>query len=154
ISVATVPSGAAVTVRRYEDGGRRALGAPQRLGPTPVDSAALAPGSYLMEVEAPGRAPVRYPVLLARGEPARWVLELPARLPPGMVFSPPGHALFGSAEAEPVRQALANQPQHPVWTDGYLIGRTEVTFGDWIDFLEAQGPDERRRHLPSGQGNS
>ncbi|MEO7735488.1 MAG: SUMF1/EgtB/PvdO family nonheme iron enzyme, partial [Kofleriaceae bacterium] len=34
-------------------------------------------------------------------------------------------------------------------TAAYLIGRTEVTFGDWLAFVDAQPASERARWLPS-----
>jgi formylglycine-generating enzyme required for sulfatase activity len=36
-----------------------------------------------------------------------------------------------------------------VQTDGYFIGRHEVTFARWIEFLDDLPPDERRVRIPS-----
>ncbi|HEU4408510.1 MAG TPA: SUMF1/EgtB/PvdO family nonheme iron enzyme, partial [Polyangiaceae bacterium] len=42
-------------------------------------------------------------------------------------------------------------PRHEVRTGGYLIGRTEVTYGAWLDYLEALEPAERARRLPRAE---
>jgi formylglycine-generating enzyme required for sulfatase activity len=38
---------------------------------------------------------------------------------------------------------------HEVTTPAYLIARHEVTFGEWIQFLEALPPAERKRRTPA-----
>jgi formylglycine-generating enzyme required for sulfatase activity len=38
---------------------------------------------------------------------------------------------------------------HEVTTSAYLIARHEVTFGEWIQFLDALPPAERQRRTPS-----
>ena len=47
------------------------------LGQTPVPERTIAPGSVVLTFSAPGRATVRLPVLLARGEARRIALKLP-----------------------------------------------------------------------------
>ncbi|HEU4407944.1 MAG TPA: SUMF1/EgtB/PvdO family nonheme iron enzyme, partial [Polyangiaceae bacterium] len=42
-------------------------------------------------------------------------------------------------------------PRHEVRTGGYLIGRTEVTYGAWLDYLEALEPAERARRTPKSE---
>ena len=66
-----------------------------------------------------------------------------------MIYVPPGRFLFGSAESsDSLRQVFNAAPLHQVTTAGYFIARHEVTFAEWIEFLDALGPDERLRRSP------
>ena len=114
------------------------------------------PGSYLLTFELPGRTPVRYPVLLHRAEELRVDLTLPpsAAVPSGYVYVPPGRFLFGTSSDESVRQGfLSTVPVHEVASPAYLIGRFEVTYADWLEYLRALPPAERAArtiHVPKG----
>jgi formylglycine-generating enzyme required for sulfatase activity len=102
--------------------------------------------------EAPGRAATNLPVLLSRGETLRQRVVLPAAdsVPAGMIYVPAGRFLFGSADTPDLRRGFLNAaPLHEIFTDAYYIGRYEVTFGEWIEFLEDLPVDERRRRSPS-----
>jgi formylglycine-generating enzyme required for sulfatase activity len=62
-------------------------------------------------------------------------------VPAGYVYIAPGWVNYGSATDEDTRRTfLATVPLHPRHTDGFLIARYEVTFGDWIAYLESD-PD-------------
>jgi formylglycine-generating enzyme required for sulfatase activity len=153
LGLTTVPAGATVRIARYEeDGGRRRLVAERVLGRTPVTERPP-PGSYLLVFEAPGRTPVRYPLVVGRGERLDLRVELPeARaIPEGFVYVPPGRFLYGAADEENYRRvALPTiQPLHEVETGAYLIQRTEVSFADWLEFLRALPPAERTRRWPN-----
>jgi serine/threonine protein kinase/formylglycine-generating enzyme required for sulfatase activity len=122
----------------------------------PVDrnqSAALSlsPGSLVLVFEAPGHVPARLPVLLARSETLQVRVALPRveSAPAGMIYVPPGRFLFGSEDGYGARRGFFNAaPLHEVSTGGYFIGRYEVTFGEWIEFLDDLPPDERRKRSP------
>ena len=150
LSVRTSPAGAEVHLQRYlEERGRLRPSAARLIGTTPIDQLALPPGSYLFILRAPGRPDVRAPLLLGRGESVPLEVTLPARVPDGYVFVPPGRFLYGSSDAEDMRRTMMNaQPLHQIATDGYLIGRHEVTFGEWIAFLRDLPPAERAGRLP------
>jgi eukaryotic-like serine/threonine-protein kinase len=128
-------------------------GAPrQLLGQAPLAPLTLPPGSVILVFEAPGRLAARLPVLLARGETFRQHIALPAAeaVPPGMIYVPAGRFLFGSADDDESRRGfLKTPPIHEVQTAAYYIGRYEVTFGQWIEFLEDLPPDERRLRSPT-----
>jgi serine/threonine protein kinase/formylglycine-generating enzyme required for sulfatase activity len=127
-------------------------GARQLLGQAPLPPFTLPPGSFVLAFEAPDRLTTRLPVLLGRGETLRERIALPlARsAPPGMIYVPPGRFLFGSADTTDLRRGfLDTSPIREVRTAGYYIGRYEVTFGQWIEFLDDLAPDERRRRSPS-----
>lgn len=147
LSVRRAPPEAAISIARFEGevDGRLVL------GPTsPLSAAAqLAPGSYLLIGTAPGRATVRLPVLLARGQHQAVALLLPpeAAIPPGFVLVPAGESMVGSDE-ENIRVGLGVSPLHPVRIDSFLIGRFEVTFADYIAWLDTLPAPERQRRSP------
>jgi len=150
LAIASDPASAKVVVRRYRaEGGRLVLGGPESLGATPITDAALPPGSLVLELTAPGRAQVTLPVLAGRGEHIAVDVPLPATVPPGFVYVPPGRTLFGSGDAESVRAFFGAMPQHTVETGAYLIARRETTFAEYIAFLEDVPPAERAAHTPS-----
>lgn len=112
----------------------------------------VAPGHHVLAFEAAGRASVRLPVLVGHGETLPLSVALPpaSAVPPAMVHVPAGRFLFGSRASSELRRGFLNSPpQHQVTTGAYLIARHEVTFGEWIEFLDALPPAERRRRTPS-----
>jgi eukaryotic-like serine/threonine-protein kinase len=122
------------------------------LGEAPLPPLALPPGSLVLAFEAPGRVAARLPLLLAGGESIRQRVALPetASAPPGMIYVPAGRFLFGSADASDLRRSFLNTaPLHEARTGAYYIARNEVTFAQWIEFLEELGPEERRKRAPS-----
>ncbi|HEY0483949.1 MAG TPA: SUMF1/EgtB/PvdO family nonheme iron enzyme [Kofleriaceae bacterium] len=128
----------------------------QLLGQVPLAPLALPPGSLVLAFEAPGHVPARLPVLLARGETLVVRVALPAieAAPPGMLYVPPGRFLFGSADSSDARRQLfSTAPLHEVSTEGYFIARHEVTFAEWIEFLDQLPADERRRRTPRASFN-
>jgi eukaryotic-like serine/threonine-protein kinase len=120
-------------------------------GVAPLPHVTLPPGSLVLVFEAPGHVPARLPILLARGETLAVRVALPTieSAPPGMLYVPPGRFLFGSADSSDTRRQMFNTvPLHEVSTDGYFIAAHEVTFGEWIAFLDALSPEERRSRRP------
>ncbi|WP_433934513.1 protein kinase [Sorangium cellulosum] len=146
LSVETSPPGAEVSMERVElDAAPREA---ERLGVTPIVARQIAPGSVIFTFSAPGRARVRLPLMLGRGEVQRVVLDLPAEaaIPRGYVYVPPGRFLYGSVGE--ARNYYLSQPLHPVETGAYLIAQNETTFAEWIEFLRALPPEQRRELLP------
>ncbi len=138
-----------ITVRAGDGAAIAIDGAPAGTGSA---SQELVAGLHAVDVTAPGRAPVHEPVVVERG--ATVVLELDpppaAAVPGGYVYIAPGWFGYGSAADEDTRRTfLSTVPLHRRRTDGYLIGRTEVTFGDWIDYVEAQPEAAREALLPN-----
>lgn len=151
LAIATDPAGAAVTIRRYELSDGRWTASPAReLGTTPTAEHELAPGSALLQLTLPGRAAVRMPLLVPRGDTLRLSIQLPllADVPPGFAYVPAGRFLYGTAD-EHVRPFFASQPIHEVETGPYLIALNETTFGEWIEFLRALPEPERRSRTPN-----
>jgi len=141
------PAGTRVDLARYGDVDGRLLPEPVR-SPTGKWAWKLAAGSYQLRLSAPGRAAVALPVLLARGRNQRIHVVLPASVPDGMVYVPPGCFLEGSDDEALRSEQFESSPLHQVCMErGYLIGRTEVTFGDWLQYLDALPPGAEARHL-------
>ena len=152
LELSTEPPGARVEVQRYvDDHGvlRRqpvADAAPSDV--TPIGALRLPAGSYHLRLTREGRVPVDLPLVLSRGEQARVHLTLPAAVPRGTVYIPPGCSLLGSADAEEVREFLRSVPLRRVCLrQGYLIGRTEVTMGEWVEYLDTLPARAPARHL-------
>ncbi len=148
----TEPSGATVTIERYTDtqGVRRREPVPRvaPLGPTPLARVLLPAGSYHLRLTHPGRAPVEFPLRLERGTREQVRVVLPGKIPEGYAYIPPGCFLLGSAEAEEVRGFMLSAPLHRYClSEGYLIGQREVTFGDWLTYLETLPPGAPARGI-------
>ena len=160
IDLQTTPAGALVTVARYVENKRHRLELVEErsLGTTPLLGAELTPGSYLLTLHAAGRVEVRYPLVARRAEQLKLVVPMPEmnKVPAGFVYIPPGRFLFGAGGDDRVRRLfLYTVPLHDVWTEGYMIGRYEVTYGDWIEYLKALPPLERaKRTMHSEQATS
>ena len=149
ITITTEPPRAALklsTYRRTEDA-HYVLDAARDLGASPLNSQQLERGSYLLEVSAPGRTTVRYPLLVERGEARELKIYVPAEgeIPEGFAFVPKGRFMFGSNHEEFMRRFFSTAPQHAVELESYIIGQTEVTFADWIDYLNQLSSEERER---------
>jgi formylglycine-generating enzyme required for sulfatase activity len=153
LQLETVPAGASVSVERYSDeAGYSRPSPPRQLGGTPLSGLELEPGSYRLVLTLPDRPPIQYPILLAQGEELRLRLPLPASVPEGYVYVPPGRFLFGSGDDELLRRSILKiQPLHPVRTGGYLIARHEVTYGEWLRFLRELPPAERALRRPQAR---
>jgi formylglycine-generating enzyme required for sulfatase activity len=152
VSIESAPPGAAVEVLRYTRRGDALQAEGTGItGRTPMD-VPLDPGSsYLLTLRAPQHADVRYPMLVERGEPARITVSLPraADVPDGFVHVPEGAFLLGSGDPEPLRREfLKTVPVHSARNGPFLIGRDEVTFGEWLAFLRALPPAERATRTP------
>jgi formylglycine-generating enzyme required for sulfatase activity len=156
LQVKTSPPDAEVWLERYEDQGYRRPGPARLLGRTPLRDVEVGtgPGSYRLTFRAAGRVPVHYPVLLARGEHLALDLALPAagRVPEGFVHVPEGRFLLGSADPEGMRSGIMKAPPlHESRTGAFLIARREVTFEEWLRFLESLPPDEAERRKPTAR---
>ncbi|ATB50264.1 bifunctional serine/threonine-protein kinase/formylglycine-generating enzyme family protein [Corallococcus macrosporus] len=154
LDLATEPPGAEVLLQRDTgEPGAPSLSAAISLGLTPIAAHALAtgPGSYVLTFQAPGLTRAVLPVVLAAGENLQARIPLPraADVPEGFVYIPPGRFLFGSSDDEALRREfLQAPPLRQVTTGGYLIARHEVTFAEWLAFLDALPPDAQRRRTP------
>jgi formylglycine-generating enzyme required for sulfatase activity len=146
------PPGAVAVLERYD---------PERgqLVPTPLERLqgeteyrrTLPPGSYRITVTSAGRRPLRFPFLLERGEKIETKLRAPTveKVPEGFIYVPGGEFLTGVRGDEETRRAIGAAPLHRVATTAFLIQENEVTFADWIRFLDSLAPSERSAMLPA-----
>jgi eukaryotic-like serine/threonine-protein kinase len=151
LQVETEPAGATVELWRYveEQGARQRKPVPglTSLGMTPTATVQLPAGSYHLRLRLEGHVPVDLPLVLERGAQERVHLVLPTSVPEGYVYVPPGCFLMGSDDPEDVRDFLHSTPLHRMcMREGYLIGRHEVTVGDWLEYLKTlpEGAAARR----------
>jgi serine/threonine protein kinase/formylglycine-generating enzyme required for sulfatase activity len=170
VEVAISPAGLEMQIQEYQTAadGRLTLTSPE---PLQAGRRSLAPGSYLIVVPAQGdRAGVRYPFRLVPDRsrvrpvsgrnsepdpvPLRITVPLAREVPPGMIYVPAGRYWFGfggNEDQEQIRVWQLSPPPHERWTDAFFIARNETTFEQWIEFLKALPPEERKAHLPQGQ---
>jgi formylglycine-generating enzyme required for sulfatase activity len=87
------------------------------------------------------------PILLEPGDRARVSLSIPRSVPDGFVFVPEGDSLMGSDE-ELLRTPLAMPPMHRVHVPGFYIGRYEITFDEYLEWLDALPEPERADRMP------
>jgi formylglycine-generating enzyme required for sulfatase activity len=146
---AAAPTATAAISRVVVVGTRRELREVRAAAALPLD-AELPPGSYVIALTAPGRAPVTTAVAIRRGADTAIAIELPAAadVPAGFVYLPAGAAPFGSADPEAIRTFLHAVPMHDVETAAYLIARHETTYGEWIEYLDALPVAERAVRTP------
>jgi serine/threonine-protein kinase len=152
LTLHTDPPGAEVLLHRYEVRNRRLVAVLVRsLGTTPLRSVPLPMGSYLCLLRHPGRAEVRYPVCIGRGEHAHGVapseretraVRLPGRseLDAEDCLIPAGWFWSGG---DP--EALGTLPRRRLWCDDVVVRRFPVTNREYIRFLDdlvARGQDE------------
>jgi formylglycine-generating enzyme required for sulfatase activity len=153
LEVDTDPPGATASLLRFvpAPGDRLSLVPVRELGKTPIAELPLDNGSYLVVFAAEGRAPVRSSILVNRGEHASIHAVLPPAsvIPEGFIYVPEGKFLFGSSDEEARLGYFDTVPIHEVHQGAYLIQRTEVTYGAWLDYLRALAPEERERRTPS-----
>jgi serine/threonine-protein kinase len=158
VTLHTQPAGAQVRIERYTLVDRRLVAAPldQALPPTPWNAHPLPMGSYLLHIETPGCAPVRYPVVITRqahwdGRPPETEhptpIPLPQTMDPDEVYVPAGWFRCGG---DP--QAPDGLSERRIWVDGFIIERHPVTNARYLAYLNdlvAQGrADEARARAP------
>lgn len=161
LTLVTDPPEATATLFRFVERDRRLVPEKvRRLPATPIEALPLARGSYVIVLQAPGRADVLYPVHIDRnrhwhgrppggGQPHPVLLPPADALGPDDVYVPPGWCRLGG---DP--EASDPLPGHERWIDGFVMRRFPVTHGEYIEFLDAlvAAGDEAAalQHMPSG----
>ncbi|MBI4613905.1 MAG: protein kinase [Planctomycetes bacterium] len=98
-------------------------------------------GSYVLEVRTGPRPEdlVAFPVLLERDREARIDVELPAEIPAGFVYVPPGRFIGGG-------EGLFALPRHWCRVErGLFMARYETTFAEYLPFLAHVRENEPER---------
>ncbi len=133
LSLLSVPAGARVTVHAYTERNYRAEAEHVVWeGTTPCDRLPLRMGSYFVSLGLAGFRQARLPVLLQRGNHERLAVTLLPEEAIGaeMVYVPAGGFISGGDPA-----AAGSLPKRWLHLDGFLIGRTSVTCGQYLDFI-------------------
>jgi serine/threonine-protein kinase len=146
------PTGAQAEVFRYEEGlDQRLVAKPvQALGACPIARTALPTGSYLVILRKEGYRDVRHPVLIEHGKERSGTVNLytEEEIGEGFVYVPAGRFIMGG---DPDVSA-AGEERVERETGDFLIGRTEVTVGEYVEFLEdllrREGVAEARKRAP------
>ncbi len=138
--VVRAPAGAAITLE------------PSRLLGSGSGETELQPGSYSLSIALPGRVAVRAPILVERGKQLVVAVALPPRVedvPDGFVYVPAGEFLYGNASEDDRRSFFTTTPLRRRSTPAFLIQRTEVTFEDWLRYVDSLPPAERTERIPA-----
>jgi eukaryotic-like serine/threonine-protein kinase len=114
----------------------------------------LRAGSYLVIATPASGDPVRFAIAVARGERFVETIEMPRGRIEGYAYVPAGRFLTGTDRDERVRlEFQRTTPLHFSHTESFWISRTELTFGEWIEFLRDMPLDQRAAFLPNTPGN-
>ncbi len=126
------------------------------LGETPIRDRELPAGLWMLQVRKRGFMPLKYPVFIERGETwgaPSWHGGQFREKDWTVVLSPEGafdEAIWarvtrGPYQATPEFFTGLNPPTEWRWVDDFLIARKEVTFGEYVEFLNT--PETRREIL-------
>ncbi len=149
----TNPPGATVFLHRYEEGTDRRLiprpAEPPILGQTPIRSR-IPNGRYLLVLRKEGFRDVLYPVFVQYGTELRERVDLYREEEIGADFAyVPGGPFVSGGD----REAFLYSPRAIERVEGFFLGRHEVTFAEYAEFLGhlvAIGKaEEFQRHLPT-----
>jgi serine/threonine protein kinase/formylglycine-generating enzyme required for sulfatase activity len=145
VLVADAAPSASYTLERYEE-------MQELLRPVPVSTPAgnhwsLNPGTYRLTRTSSNNPILRTTFRVAPGGTVQLTLPGQLRVPESMVYIPGGPTLIG-ASGEEFRSTLSTVPPHVVSVGAFLISRTEVTFRDWIRYLDDLPQSERIKRQP------
>ena len=168
LTLLTDPPRARVELARFEEQDRRLVAVFQRsLGHTPLVDVPLPMGSYVLTLRSPGRAVVRYPVLIQREQ--HWNGRPPGAMESVPVYLPRREELGTNEAYVPAGWFLAGEegdsagagPAGEEWSPGFVIQRLPVTNREYLAFLndlvatgrESDALDAVPRERPSQPGD-
>ena len=137
--------GGSYALERYEE-------IQELLRPVPISVPAgtrwqLPPGTYRVTRTSSSSPVLRATFSIAPGEAVELTLPAPMRFPEQMVYIPGGPTVIG-ASGEEFRSTLSTVPSHVAKVDPFLISRTEVTFRDWLWYLDSLPRAEQLQRQP------
>jgi formylglycine-generating enzyme required for sulfatase activity len=144
------PATAALALERFESDPVTDLRMARPAPALSIGETSLPPGSYRLTARGPGLADVLVPFEIERGGRLAMTLTVPAatKVPAGFAYVPAGAFWYGDADERLRTEFLNAVPLHRRQTGPYLIGRHEITYREWIAFLDALPASERQRDLP------
>lgn len=150
-NISSNPPGFDVQISKYDIVNKKhVLANTRQIGKTPILGLALPAASYLLKFNRSGYPDISYPILSRRSENINVEFRIPPinQVPAGFIYIPPGRFLFGSILDDSSRKGfLETVPIHEVRTDGYLISRNELTWAEWIEYLENIPAQEREKRI-------
>jgi serine/threonine-protein kinase len=149
VSLTASVEGARATIARFVERDRVLVPEVVEEPALPLARHALAPGSWLITVSAPGYEDVAYPVDLSRLSHHRGAVRLYSRAQIGT-----GFALIPGGPFRMGGDALARQPLDactPSISDRFMMTTTVRTWL-WKAFLDALPPETARLHVPGEAG--
>ncbi|MCK6458529.1 MAG: SUMF1/EgtB/PvdO family nonheme iron enzyme [Planctomycetes bacterium] len=145
LSLWSDPPAAEVALFRYvEEDGILVAGEERPLGRTPIASARLPAGSYLLVLRKEGYRDTRYPVHVRRGGSweGRVRLRTDREIGEGFVYVPAGPFLYGEGRDLAVREP-----------PDFAIAKWPVTFAEYAEFLMSLPQEEAHDRLPHVEGD-
>jgi serine/threonine protein kinase/formylglycine-generating enzyme required for sulfatase activity len=150
LAVESDPPGARASLARLRENNR--ILKPenwQDLGAAPLERKSIDLGSYLMILEAPGKARTRVPVRIGRRESVRLRAKLytPEEIGEGFVHVPAGPFVFGGdpLALAPKRRAILDLPD-------FFIARFPVTCREYLAFLNSVPREQAGPNVPREPG--
>jgi formylglycine-generating enzyme required for sulfatase activity len=107
-----------------------------------------------MTVALEGGPTIDLPLQLDAREVRSVDLQLPGSIPAGFAYVPEGRAWFGTSADESVRHFFDTTPLHRIETKAFFIARRETTWAEWLEYLRALSPQERKGRLPHAGGTA
>jgi formylglycine-generating enzyme required for sulfatase activity len=112
----------------------------KELDASPILNQKIAPGDYLLEIQAEKRATVLYPLRVKRGDDADIDIFLPEQIPDHMVFVPGGKYCMGGEYSRHYRLFEQDIPD-------FFIKKLEVTFAEYLIFWNSlDGADKKESY--------
>jgi formylglycine-generating enzyme required for sulfatase activity/tRNA A-37 threonylcarbamoyl transferase component Bud32 len=151
LALSVTPPTAHVVLERYDRDAITGRRTTAQVGPLAAHATTTLPaGSYRLVIEGAGLSRILYPFEIRRAQRAAVDIELPraGAIPEGFVYVPASEFWFGDGDEQLRTQFLNTVPIHKRQMGPYLIAERETTFGEWIEYLNAQPPADRARRLP------
>ncbi len=149
LSLTTNAPGATATIAGFVEAGSDPIPGAATQQRLPLENLPLDPGSWVVTVEAPGKAPLHYPVGLGRLDHHRASVRMwtEAEIGPGWCVMPAGTFRMGGDPA--ARNPIA--ACSPFVGDRFVL-KTCVLSADYRQFLDDLPPDEADEHCPGEVG--
>ena len=126
-----------IIISPYEDTGTRVVqGDPIKRGKEfPITCKDIKSGSYLIRATLSNGRLLPYPIYIDHGEQMELTLDVPATIPPGMVYISAGDFFFGGQESRFYRR-------HEISLPAYFMKQNEVTVKEYLEFWKSLESDE------------